>query len=292
MDKKISVILPTYNGEPYLKESIESVINQTYPNWELIIIDDGSVDNTAEIAKAYAENDSRISYVKNEKNMKLPKSLNKGFALSRGDYLTWTSDDNIYYPQAFETMLNEFEKDSKLGFVFSSCDVIDNNGQIVGEWVMPENIELRKIVGANIVGACFMYTRRVYALTGDYNPNLFLAEDFDYWQRIFAKFKVKPIEKKLYAYRDHPDNLTNTEDSETICRICEKTILKNARLYDKLDLVQKFYLHEGLNYNRQKTSADPDYYADDYEIYKNIHMLTYRLPRKIKRTVKAKLTKR
>ena len=286
MDKKVSVVLPVFNGETYLAQSIDSILAQTYTNWELIIIDDGSTDRTEEIANAYVKKDARIFYYKNPKNMQLPRSLNRGFAMSVGDYLTWTSDDNIYYPDAFETMVKTLESDSRLGFVFASCDVIDKDGKKIDEWIMPENMELRKIVGTNIVGACFMYRRRVYALVGDYNPALFLAEDFDYWQRIFARFKVRPIEKVLYAYRRHEDNLTSTRSPDEISHIAERSILKNANLYDKLDSVQKFYLHEGLNRNRQMSSKDPDFYLQDYKYYKKVHLLTYRIPRKIKRMLK------
>ncbi len=286
MNRMVSVVLPTYNGEKYLSQSIDSVLAQTYSDWELIIIDDGSTDRTEEIARSYADKDKRITYYKNPKNIQLPRSLNRGFAMSVGEYLTWTSDDNVYYPDAFETMVKTLESDRELGFVFSSCDVIDADGKKVDEWIMPENMELRQIMGTNIVGACFMYTRRVYAIVGDYNPSLFLAEDFDYWQRIFANFKVKPIEKTLYAYRRHAENLTSTRSQDEISRICERAILKNANLYSKLDLVQKYYLHEGLNRNRQTSSKDPDFYLQDYTVYKNLHLLTYRLPRKIKRLIK------
>lgn len=287
MNKTVSVVLPVFNGDDYLRESIDSILNQTYRDWELLIIDDGSEDETPRIAKEYADKDPRILYYRNDQNIKLPRSLNRGFALSKGQYLTWTSHDNIYYPDAFETMVCEFEKDPELGFVFSSCDVIDKDGKKTNDWFMTKGMELRKILGANIVGACFMYTRRVYAVIGDYNPDLFLAEDFDYWQRIFASFKVKPIEKILYAYRDHEDSLTHTEDGEKIARVCEKTILKNALLYDKLDRVQKFYMFEGLNYYREKSSVDSDFYKFYLDYYSKIHILFYRAPKKLQRMVDA-----
>ena len=100
MESLISIVLPIYNGEKYMRKSIDSVLAQTYANWELLIVDDGSTDNTAIIAQEYAANDSRIRYYKNSENMRLPKTLNRGFSLAWGDFLTWTSDDNYYYPTA------------------------------------------------------------------------------------------------------------------------------------------------------------------------------------------------
>lgn len=77
-ESMISIVLPVYNGERYLKKSIESCLNQSYRNWELLIIDDGSTDRSAEIAKEYVQIDSRVHYYRNEHNLKLPKTLNRG----------------------------------------------------------------------------------------------------------------------------------------------------------------------------------------------------------------------
>lgn len=280
MDRLVSVVLPVYNGEKYLSESIESVLQQTYKNWELILVDDGSTDKTAEIAKHFSQMDSRVRYEKNPENLKLPRSLNRGFSLANGDYLTWTSDDNLFYPQALEIMVETIEN-KQSDFVFASCDLIDAGGKIFDSWEMKEKMELRKILGANIVGACFLYTRKVYEIIGDYDANLFLAEDFDYWQRVFAKFRVSPIEEKLYAYRNHGENLTNSTKIEKIQEITEKTLLKNAKLYQKLDFVQKFYLYEGLY--RLQTDKKKNPYSLIYHFYLLLHLLTYRLPRKLNR---------
>ena len=86
MEKLVSIVLPTYNGEKYLADSIESVISQTYKNWELIIINDCSTDKTLEIAQSYAAKDNRIKVYSNDENLKVPKSLNRGFSLANGKY--------------------------------------------------------------------------------------------------------------------------------------------------------------------------------------------------------------
>ena len=123
-ESMISIVLPVYNGERYLKKSIESCLNQSYRNWELLIIDDGSTDRSAEIAKEYVQIDSRVHYYRNEHNLKLPKTLNRGFSLASGAYLTWTSDDNYYYENAFEKMVQALEKE-KSDFVFAACSIIN-----------------------------------------------------------------------------------------------------------------------------------------------------------------------
>ena len=111
MNNLISIVLPVYNGERFLRESIDSVLAQTYTNWELLIVDDCSTDNTAAIVHEYVQKDSRVQYYKNEKNLRLPRNLNRGFSLARGDYLTWTSDDNVFWPTALEKMYNALRRD-------------------------------------------------------------------------------------------------------------------------------------------------------------------------------------
>ena len=101
---KISVILPSYNGERYIAQSIQSVIDQTETDWELIIVNDCSKDNTLKICEDFAKKDKRIRVITNETNKKLPASLNVGFAHANGKYLTLTSDDNHYRPNALDTL--------------------------------------------------------------------------------------------------------------------------------------------------------------------------------------------
>ena len=102
MKPKISIVLPCYNGAKMLGNAIESIINQTLQNWELIIVNDCSTDNTLQVAQSFAEKDNRIKVITNEYNSKLPASLNNGFRQAQGEYWTWTSDDNLLLPEMFE----------------------------------------------------------------------------------------------------------------------------------------------------------------------------------------------
>src|SRR5258708_28767526 len=101
---KVSIVLPSYNGASYLKQSIDSCLAQTHKNIELIIVNDGSYDDTEKIVKSY--NDLRITYLKSTLTRGISASLNKGFSKATGEYLTWTSDDNYYVPTAIEKMFN------------------------------------------------------------------------------------------------------------------------------------------------------------------------------------------
>ena len=176
--KLVSIVLPVYNGERYLRESIDSILCQTYSNWELIVMDDCSNDSTPEIVAEYIEKDARISYYRNEKNLRLPRNLNCGFSLAKGDFLTWTSDDNRYKPEAIQAMVEKLEEE-KAAFVYCSCLIIDGEGKEV-EFIMVKPQDTQTIIGQNPVGACFMYTRKVYEIVGEYNPDFMLVEDWDY----------------------------------------------------------------------------------------------------------------
>lgn len=247
----VSIVLPVYNGEKYLKLSIESCINQTYQNWELLIIDDCSSDATPEIAKKYESQDDRIRYYRNEKNLKLPGALNRGFSLTQGEYLTWTSDDNYYRPEALEKMVYALEH-SSAEFVFTNYSIIDGEGKET-ERIEISNDFRHKIWGANIVGACFMYSRMVYEQIGDYDTSIFLAEDYDYWLRIFNRFEVMCVRENLYAYRLHDGALTATrlkEQHEALGSVLVKNVVpkKDMKMIDKCNLYRG--LHRSRKYEK------------------------------------------
>jgi glycosyltransferase involved in cell wall biosynthesis len=227
---KISVVLPTYNGERFLAGAIESVIAQTEVDWELIIVNDASTDSTLEIAKRYAEADSRIRIIVNETNKKLPASLNIGFSHARGRYLTWTSDDNLYKPNAFEVMVNYLNINHMTDFVTANMDIISEDGKVLSQHHSERDILRPRdlILGCNI-SAAFMYRKTLADKVGDYDFNLFCAEDYDYWCRIVLAGKIDYINDNIYQYRKHRNSLTATK----------KRIAENNKL-----LIQEKYLND------------------------------------------------
>lgn len=281
MEPLISIILPIYNGEKYMRISIDSVLAQTYSNWELLIIDDGSTDHTAAIAQEYVSKDSRIHYYKNPENMRLPKTLNLGFSLSKGDFLTWTSDDNYYYPTALETMYCALQE-QKREFAFASCDVVNSDGDIV-ECIMVSDNAKKSIVGTNPVGACFLYSRKVYETVGEYDPEMTLVEDFDYWQRVCAKYEPVCIPKKLYAYRWHDGALTSTMRKDAFNRTLEKCLLKNRDGFGRIDCISSYYYYLGLHRCRVNLADNSDPYKWKYRFYLAMYTLIARVPNKLQR---------
>lgn len=281
MSELISIVLPIYNGEKYMRQSIDSVLAQTYQNWELLIMDDGSTDQTANIAQEYVSRDGRIHYYKNPQNLRLPRNLNRGFSLTKGAYLTWTSDDNYYYPTALETMCSAL-KEQRKEFAFASCDVIDGEGKIV-ECIAVNDHAPQKLVGSNPVGACFLYTRNVYETVGEYDPEMTLVEDFDYWQRICLEFEPVCISERLYAYRWHDGALTSTMNKEKFNRTYEKMLLKNRPLFGRLDAEQKYYYYNALNRCRVNLGERENPYRAKAKWYSLYYFVHHRVPNKLKR---------
>lgn len=206
MNPLISIVLPTYNGARFIAQSIQSCVDQTYLNWELIVVDDASIDDTPRLLADFAARDSRIQVIRHEKNKKLPGALNTGFAQARGDYLTWTSDDNLYRPEALEEMAAVLAGNPTIDVIYADYSVIDETDQI--EDIVKVN-HPRSLVYKSCVGPCFLYRRAVHEIVGKYAEDLFLAEDYDFWLRVSARFTLQPLHQDLYLYRRHDGSLTD-----------------------------------------------------------------------------------
>lgn len=205
----ISVVLPVYNGEKFLSQSIESIIAQTYRDWELIIVDDCSTDNTYSIANRYKKIDNRIHVYRNDVNKKLPGSLNVGFKYAKGDYYTWTSDDNMYLPDALNEMLLFLKDNKDVELVSTDIEIIDESGQHIKNMELEEPTR-EEFLKRNVMGACFLYKREVHEKLNGYDENLFLVEDYDFWLRATRYYKIGRIRKVHYKYRAHSKSLTET----------------------------------------------------------------------------------
>lgn len=201
----VSIILPVFNGEKFLAKSIESCLNQTQKDLELIIVDDCSTDSSLGIANTYANADPRVKIISNEVNKQLPASLNIGHKAATGKFLTWTSDDNYYEQNAIEAMLEEFSS-YDADVVYSNFNLVDSNEQIIFNNFKSDS---STILLGNIVGSCFLYKNEVYKRNNGYDEKLHTIEDYDFWLRasLHSKFKYSPL--ILYNYRFHANSLTS-----------------------------------------------------------------------------------
>jgi glycosyltransferase involved in cell wall biosynthesis len=201
----ISIVLPVHNGRKYLRQAIESCLNQTYKNIELIIIDDGSTDDSLLIASEFLDSDKRVKVISNEENLNLPASLNIGHRKAQGDFITWTSDDNMYQKDAIKKLYQTLIKKS-VDIVYCDYLIIDDEDKLVGQARL-KDIEFLLFDG--IIGACFLYKKEVYERNNGYNEKLFLVEDYDFWLRALKHSCYYKIENPgYYFYRYHTNSLT------------------------------------------------------------------------------------
>ena len=244
----ISIVLPCYNGEKYLAQSIQSCIDQEYQNWELILVNDCSTDNSYEIMLNFAKKDTRIKIINNEINLKLPASLNIGFKAALGEYLTWTSDDNYYLPNAFKELLSVLI-DNNADAVYSGFYYIDENNNITEKY---EPLEPYYMIYKSVAGASFLYRRSIHISLNGYNVNLFLVEDYDFWLRMYLNnFKIVTTNSLLYCYRRHTNSLTNSYINKILNATYKRVIRNYCYLNQfpyRFHLLFKEYLVSNIQY--------------------------------------------
>jgi glycosyltransferase involved in cell wall biosynthesis len=238
----VSVVLPVYNGERYLEQSIQSVLDQTFSDWELILVDDCSTDRSREIMRRFADLDARIRYVRNSENLNLPKSLNYGFSLARGQFHTWTSDDNFYLPHTIGMMAAHLRAHDEIGLVCAGYKIVDENDNTIHE---ASTIDLKKLATQPAVGACFLYRSEIFQKLGGYRHEYLYVEDHDFWLRARRHFEFSQISGIHYVYRVHSNALGITKRFEQYEKH-HQLVLENLRLAEDIGRARKASIMVGL----------------------------------------------
>ncbi len=206
---KISVIMPVYNGEKFLKEAIESILNQTFTDFEFIIINDGSKDNSLNIIKEYAEKDNRIKII-DQKNVGIIKALNNAIKIAKGKYIARMDADDISLAERFEKQINILEKENAV-LCGTFAIAINESGQeikkmnyIKKSW--QEN-KLYLIRGNPFIHPSVMFEKEKIINAGMYK-NYKNIEDYELWTRIVPKYKSINLQEYLFKYRVHDNQIT------------------------------------------------------------------------------------
>lgn len=142
---RISVVMSVYNGEKYLRESIESILNQTFSDFEFIVANDGSTDNTPQILEEYKNRDSRIKIIQQE-NIGLTKSLNKAINLANGEYIARQDVDDLSLPERLERQMKLFREKSNIDLIASWYYIIDGEGKVNLERKLPDSKRVKKLL--------------------------------------------------------------------------------------------------------------------------------------------------
>jgi len=207
---KVTVLMSVYNGEKYLKEAIDSILDQTFTNFEFLIINDGSTDSTSEILKEYK--DPRIKIIDNKKNIGLTKSLNKGLKLAKGKYIARMDADDFSKPNRLEEQLEFMEKNQKYAVVGSFVEIIDKDGnfiQKVKRPIKPKAIEERLLKGSCIFHGSAIMRNDLIKSIGSYNEEMEKSQDYDLWLRLSEIYPLYNLPLYLYKFRTHENSITS-----------------------------------------------------------------------------------
>ena len=208
--KDVSVIIPVYNASRFIRQTIESVLSQTYKNLELIIVDDGSTDDSPEIIKSFK--DSRIVFIR-QKNKGVSAARNTAVAASSGKFIALLDHDDIWFPEKLEKQIPLFEKNPETGLVYSDIGYIDADGKQVS-WMLkqfePHRGYVLKELFLNDFIPCLtaVFRRDVLKKTGLFNEKYRFAEEYDLFLRIARYYQVDFVDEVLACYRVHETNLS------------------------------------------------------------------------------------
>ena len=189
MKEKISIITASYNAERFIKNTIESVLKQTYQNWEMIIIDDCSSDNTESIVNRYVELDKRIKFFKLEKNSGAAIARNLGINKANGEFIAFLDSDDLWDENKLEKQI-EFMKERKIGFSFTGYRLMKENGELLNKEIMvPEKVDYNSLLKNTIIGCLtVMIDKRII---GEIKmPELRAGQDTATWLSILRKGNI------------------------------------------------------------------------------------------------------
>jgi glycosyltransferase involved in cell wall biosynthesis len=238
MNKKISVVMPVYNGEAYLKDSIESILNQTYTNFEFIIINDGSKDSTGAIIREYMRKDNRIILLERE-NKGLIKSLNEGLALANGKYIVRMDADDISDKERFRKQLNFFSYNKDVDILGSYIKIFGNEERAnkIEAWFnqkwKKEDMLTRSLEGSIIAHPTAMIKKSVFNKLVGYSNKYSRLEDDDLWVRAIKEgYVIDIVDEYLLKYRVHKESKSIIDASDLQELLNEKIKFKLENFFD------------------------------------------------------------
>jgi len=269
---KVSIIIPTYNREQYISQAIESALSQTLKDIEVIVVDDGSTDNTEKVISPYR---NRINYIKTE-NGGVAHARNIGMEMAKGDYVSWLDSDDIYYPYKSELQANFLDKFPEIGMVYTEFSGFDDNGyfdeyhlknyhtayksgaltyeDIFSEKILIKNANLKSenlkgetVYMGNIFDAYFqnilvftnsiMFRKDILNVTGHQNSEFGIFHDLEFVLRICKFFKAAFIDVPTYKLRYHDTQISGTTNRDGINVVIAKqeSLLKIGEEYGVKD---------------------------------------------------------
>lgn len=238
-------------------ETIDSILNQTFKDFELIVVDNYSSDDTETVIKAYT--DGRIRYFKHENGGIIAVNRNYGIGQSRGEYIAFCDDDDLWLPEKLKKQMLEFEKDSQIGLVCTNGIIFDKTGDLGERFqtrLTDSNFTLTSLIwGNSVICSSVLVKKRVIDDVGlmDESPEIFTAEDYELWLRVAQKYRIKYVDLPLMKRRIHPGgynkrSIKAIERDRAVYRILLDKGVIDRELYRRRDrraLLLKFRIRTG-----------------------------------------------
>jgi glycosyltransferase involved in cell wall biosynthesis len=224
---KVTVYITAYNYGQFVDQAIESIFKQEFKDWELIIINDGSTDNTKEVISKYSKNAKITIY--NQSNKGLNISNNVALRMSRGEYILRLDADDYLHPHALSKLSSFLDSNSKFDLVYPDYFEVDINGDLIREVKLPDITEA-EVLDIPAHGACTMFRVDVLKSLGGYKEDYMCQDGFDLWLRFIQKHKPAKINESLFFYRQHPNSISKNKDNiyETKRKIQSDFIKRNT----------------------------------------------------------------
>jgi glycosyltransferase involved in cell wall biosynthesis len=260
-DSLVSIIMPAYNSQKYIFDAINSVVQQTYQNWELIVVDDCSTDDTAFIIKEFARKDSRIKPIFNDKNSGTPaKAKNIALKYTQGDFIAFLDSDDIWINTKLQLQIDLMVKNTNFYLCYTGGYIIDEKSNIIRSFLpnykfgflLEDMLKQYEINNQSV-----LIRKECLNIKENFNEDIVIGEDYNFFMNIVANFECCNIKEKLIKYRKH--NSSISKNIQYIYQGTEKTI----------DELERDFFHKYQNsfkYARAKIA----FYKAKYYISKNI----------------------
>lgn len=263
MNPKISIIMSVYNNEKYLRTAIDSILKQTYKNFEFIITNDASIDNSLEIIKEYAKQDKRIVIIDNKKNIGLTKSLNNMIDICKGEFIARMDGDDISILNRLEEQINVLGKDSSIDVLFTDTILINEDSEKICESWRPRSINniLKYLPFNNFIPHPTVIIKSNILQKYKYNEKYLTSQDKELWVRLNNDMKnFYYLKKSLLLYRINPNSVRNKTANQSYnlarkcinnnCKMCALKYIKYLSLKEKLVIISKIFIPFSLMFYR------------------------------------------
>ncbi len=277
----VSVVVTSYNQKDILSRAIDSVIEQTYKNIEIVITDDGSTDGSQDLINKYVRKyPELIKPVLSDRNQGIPKNKNQGFRVCNGDFITYLDGDDYFFHEKIERELKIFQSDSKLGIVYSNFAFADEDGTVLNYWNQGHKLIPQGYIFENVFSRDFphwtlyrneLIKAEILKNINYYDENIIAFEDWDSRIRMTKNAKVGYSDYVGSAYVNDPRGISKLEKRQRLIQEMRNVIKKNLDLLDNLPFDRKIKILKSLNISLTKQ----EFYSTSYLLLKLILFIKY-----------------